>query len=137
MTLEYGTFVPKDDLVISEASCHGLKENSRGLIQKKLYLLYYKKYNQKSCIFSTSRGKNSTELNNSMIYFRLNKEKSLLQYFISRIMHEKPSNLQLLNKKYLKRKYLHKGTLSLPDNYFCFCIVLQIPFSICPFIICY
>lgn len=27
-------------------------------------------------------------------------------------MHEKPSNLQLLNKKYLKRKYLHKGTLS-------------------------
>ena len=48
MIIEYGTFVTKDDMVISEASCHGLKENSRGLIQKKLYLLYYKKYNQKS-----------------------------------------------------------------------------------------
>ena len=34
MIIEYGTFVPKDDMVISEASCHGLKENSRGLIQK-------------------------------------------------------------------------------------------------------
>ena len=27
-------FLPKDDMVISEASCHGLSEKSKGLIQK-------------------------------------------------------------------------------------------------------
>ena len=31
----------------------------------------------------------------------------------------KHSNFPLLNKNYLRRTYLHKGTLSLPDNYFC------------------
>ena len=32
MIIEYGTFMQKDDMVISDASCHGLKENSKGLI---------------------------------------------------------------------------------------------------------
>lgn len=65
--------LPKDDMVISEASCHGLSEKSKGLDTKIISSLL-QKYNQKSCIFSTSRGKNSTELSNSVIYFHLNKE---------------------------------------------------------------
>ena len=32
MIIEYGTLVPKNDMIISESSCHGLKENSKGLI---------------------------------------------------------------------------------------------------------
>ena len=32
MNIEYGTFVPENDYVISESSCDGLKENSKGLI---------------------------------------------------------------------------------------------------------
>ena len=95
------------------------KKTPRGWY-KKIISSLLQKNNQKSLIFSTSIDKCSTDLNNSAIYFHLKKEKSLFYYFISRIMHEKPSNLQLLNKKYLRRTYLHKGTLSLPENDFCF-----------------
>ena len=104
----------------------------QGVDIKKSYLLYYKKYNQKSLIFSTSRGKISAELNNSVIYFHLNEEKSLFYYFISRIIHEKPSNFPFLNRNYLKT-YLHKSTLSLPDNYFCVLLCFINSFHYLPF----
>ena len=94
------------------------KKTPRGWY-KKIISSLLQKNNQKSLIFSTSIDKCSTDLNNSAIYFHLKKEKSLFYYFTSRIIHEKPSNFPLLNKNYLRRTYLCKGTLSLPDNYFC------------------